>query len=203
MAINKTVNLDAMIERCDFATIKDSLKMTYESINAIALKDFSSLIGATLRKPDFQRETNHWSPEQVVSLLECFVNGDLIPGVILWKSPSYIFVIDGGHRLSVLKAWVEDDYGDGPKSLQYFGGSIPKDQKKAADQTRLLVHQKIGSYKHIETKIQQGQIDEKASVIVSRGLPVQWVNGDEKKQKIHFLKLILKAHHLMKLKNLY
>lgn len=189
MAINKTVNLDAMIERCDFATVKDSLKMTYESINAIALKDFSSLIGATLRKPDFQRETNHWSPEQVVSLLECFVNGDLIPGVILWKSPSYIFVIDGGHRLSVLKAWVEDDYGDGPKSLQYFGGSIPKDQKKAADQTRLLVQQRIGSFKHIETKIQQGQIDDKASVIVSRGLPVQWVNGDVEKAENSFFKI--------------
>lgn len=189
MAKHTTVNLDAMIERCDFATIKDSVKMAYESINAVALKDFNNLIGATLRKPDFQRETNHWSPNQVVSLLECFVNGDLIPGVILWKSPSYIFVIDGGHRLSVLKAWVEDDYGDGPKSMQYFGGSIPKDQKKSADQTRLLVQQKIGSYKHIETKIQQGQIDEKASVIVSRGLPVQWVNGDVEKAENSFFKI--------------
>jgi hypothetical protein len=189
MAKHVTVNLDAMIERCDFATIKDSVKMAYESINAIALKDFSSLIGATLRKPDFQRETNHWSPDQVVSLLDCFVNGDLIPGVILWKSPSYIFVIDGGHRLSVLKAWVEDDYGDGPKSLLYFGGSIPNDQRKAAELTRSLIQQHIGSYKHIETKIQQGQIDEKASVIVSRGLPVQWVNGDVEKAENSFFKI--------------
>lgn len=189
MSKNITVNLDAMIERSDFATIKETVKMAYESINAIALKDFAGLIGATLRKPDFQRETNHWSPEQVVSLLECFVNGDLIPGVILWKSPSYIFVIDGGHRLSALKAWVEDDYGDGPKSLAYFGGTIPKGQKKAAETTRSLIQEKIGSYKHIETKIQQGQIDEKSSVIVSRGLPLQWVNGDVDKAENSFFKI--------------
>jgi hypothetical protein len=189
MAKNITVNLDAMIERSDFATIKENVKMAYESINAIALKDFSGLIGATLRKPDFQRETNHWSPQQVVSLLECFVNGDLIPGVILWKSPSYIFVIDGGHRLSALKAWVDDDYGDGPKSLAYFGGTISRDQKKAAEVTRSLIQETIGSYKHIEAKIQQGQIDEKSSVIVSRGLPLQWVNGDVDKAENSFFKI--------------
>jgi hypothetical protein len=30
----------------------------------------------------------------------------------------YIFVIDGGHRLSALRAWMEDDYGDGTISLE-------------------------------------------------------------------------------------
>lgn len=100
------VNLDAMIKREDFAASEDKTS-TFDMVDKISLRDFTSggLIGTILRKPDFQRETNHWEPEQVVSLLECFVNGDLIPSVILWKSPTYLFVIDGGHRLSVLRAW--------------------------------------------------------------------------------------------------
>lgn len=30
-------------------------------------------------------------------------------------------MIDGGHRLSALRAWVEDDYGDGHISHQLLG----------------------------------------------------------------------------------
>ncbi|EGA3294448.1 hypothetical protein H5L73_004733, partial [Salmonella enterica] len=94
------VNLDAMIKRADFAAETDD-ETTFDTINSISVRDLNDFT-AILRKPDFQRETNHWSPNQVVSMLESYVNGDLIPAVILWKS-SYIFVIDGGHRLSVLK----------------------------------------------------------------------------------------------------
>src|SRR5690554_946612 len=107
-AKSNLVNLDAMIKRADFGVEDDSESTSFESFNGISVRDFlsSGIVGPQLRKPDFQRETNHWDPLQIVSLLECFVNGDLIPSVILWKSPSHIFVIDGGHRLSVLKAWV-------------------------------------------------------------------------------------------------
>lgn len=94
-----------MIKREDFAST-DIAAEGFENVSTISLRDFTSggLIGPSLRKPDFQRETIHWGPEQVVSLLRCFINGDLIPSVILWQSPTYLFVIDGGHRLSVLKA---------------------------------------------------------------------------------------------------
>ena len=131
MAPKLLVNLDAMIIRSDFARIADN-DNSYETINQISVQNFPTegYIGKILRKPDFQRETNHWSPEQVLSLLECFVNGDLIPSVILWKSPTFLFVIDGGHRLSVLRAWIEDDYGDGTTSKRFFGDdAIPKEQK--------------------------------------------------------------------------
>ena len=126
------VNLDALIKREDFATINDSKDSSTENIDKISLRDLTDggLIGPNLRKPDFQRETNHWKPEQVCSLIDCFVKGDLIPSVILWKSPTCLFVIDGGHRLSALRAWIEDDYGDGPISLDFFGHQIPKEQKK-------------------------------------------------------------------------
>lgn len=127
------VNLDAMISRADFAQMQDD-DASYETIDKIAIHHFTNdgLLGKILRKPDFQRETNHWTPEQIVSLLECFVSGDLIPSVILWKSPTFLFVIDGGHRLSVLKSWVEDDYGDNLISLKYFGSIISDSQRKAA-----------------------------------------------------------------------
>lgn len=125
------VNLDAMLKRADFATEKSD-SASFEKFNSIPARDLASgaPIASLLRKPDFQRETNHWTPDQVVSLLECYINGDLIPSVILWKSPSYLFVIDGGHRLSVLRAWIEDDYGDGQISHKLFGHDISNEQKK-------------------------------------------------------------------------
>ena len=97
------VNLDAMILREDFATSSDEAQ-SFEKTDKITLRELGpdGFIGKLLRKPDFQRETNHWNPDQVVALLKCFVNGDLIPSVILWKSDRHFFVIDGGHRLSVL-----------------------------------------------------------------------------------------------------
>ena len=154
------VNLDAMIKREDFAT-SDSESPSFENISTISLRDFTkgSLIGPSLRKPDFQRETNHWGPEQVVSLMECFINGDLIPSVILWQSPTYLFVIDGGHRLSVLKAWIEDDYGDGPISQTFFGYQISEEQKKNAKKTRELINKKIGSWQHFLVKAEDENLD--------------------------------------------
>lgn len=185
------VNLDAMIARSDFAELKNSEDATYDTFDKITIQHFTSegLTGKILRKPDFQRETNHWTPDQVVSLLECFVSGDLIPSVILWKSPTYLFVIDGGHRLSVLKAWVEDDYGDELTSLRFFGESITENQKKAAKKTRELINAKIGSYQQFKKKVEGGEIDSKISSILSRALPVQWVKGDADKAEASFFKI--------------
>ena len=142
------VNLDAMIKRADFAINDDADKLNFEQFNTIPARELVSgaLTGSILRKPDFQRETNHWTPEQVVSLLECYINGDLIPSVILWRSPTYLFVIDGGHRLSVLRAWMEDDYGDGQISHKMFGHDIPAEQKKAAEKTRKLVKERVNNW---------------------------------------------------------
>lgn len=184
------VNLDSMITRADFAQIIDN-ENQYETIDRISIKDFTNegLTGRILRKPDFQRETNHWTPEQVLSLLQCFINGDLIPSVILWKSPTYLFVIDGGHRLSVLRAWVEDDYGDGPISQKYFGKSISKAQITAAEKTRKLIAQQIGTYQHFKTKIENSEIDAKISSILTRALPIQWVKGDADKAEASFFRI--------------
>lgn len=162
-----------------------------ENVSTISIRDFTKegLIGKNLRKPDFQRETNHWTPEQVVSLLECFLDKDLIPSVILWQSETFLFVIDGGHRLSVLRAWVEDDYGDGPTSQAYFGDAMSFTQKAAAQKTRKLVEDRIGSYQHYKIRIDNSQIDQRANSVISRGIPIQWVKGDADKAESSFFKI--------------
>lgn len=192
------VNLDAMIKREDFATT-DTDVVDYETVATISLRDFTAggLMGPSLRKPDFQRETNHWAPEQVASLLECFVNGDLIPSVILWKSPTNIFVIDGGHRLSVLRAWVEDDYGDGPASQTFFGYEIADGQKKTAIKTRELVAAKVGTWQHYQARSADANLDvterKRQNTVISRGLPIQWVRGDADKAESSFFQINTKG----------
>lgn len=194
-ARKKFVNLDAMIERADFAVISESSEVITEKIDKISLRDLEreAHLLPNLRKPDFQRETNHWSPEQVASLVQCFAEGDLIPSVILWSSTQYIFVIDGGHRLSALRAWIEDDYGVGPISMQFFGYQITDDQRKAADETRRLIEKRVGSWQHWRTKNQQPNLAEidriKAKNLSTRAIPVQWVPGDVERAEASFYKI--------------
>lgn len=191
-------NLDAMIKREDFAATEADAA-SFEQVQTISLRDFThgGLIGPSLRKPDFQRETNHWTPEQVVSLLECFVSGDLIPSVILWQSPTYIFVIDGGHRLSVLRAWVEDDYGDGPLSQAFFGYQISDEQRRIAGRTRELVSTKVGTWGHYQARLADDSLDagerKRLNAVISRGLPIQWVRGDADKAESSFFKINTKG----------
>ncbi|CAN7420753.1 HNH endonuclease [Acidovorax sp. LjRoot118] len=192
--------------REDFAATNEVT--TFETVNTISLRDFTQggLIGPSLRKPDFQRETNHWVPEQVVSLLECFVNGDLIPSVILWQSPTYLFVIDGGHRLSVIRAWVEDDYGDGSISQKFFGYEISADQKKSAARTRDLVAERVGKWQHYVARSNDPQLapEERSKLLtaVSRGIPIQWVRGDADKAENSFFKINTKGTPLDTLEEL-
>ncbi|MBC7705730.1 MAG: DUF262 domain-containing protein [Rhodoferax sp.] len=192
------VNLDAMIKREDFAA-SDIEAANFEQVGTISLRDFTEggLIGPSLRKPDFQRETNHWEPEQVVSLLECFVNGDLIPSVILWQSPTYLFVIDGGHRLSVLRAWVEDDFGDGPTSQPFFGYQISQEQKRTAVRTRELVAERVGTWQHYKARSADNNLEvaerKKLNAVISRGLQIQWVRGDADKAESSFFKINTKG----------
>ncbi|NJM22254.1 MAG: DUF262 domain-containing protein [Richelia sp. SM1_7_0] len=97
------VYLDALLTREDFDTIdeiKNSAKQGSLTISDLRQDDF---FYSTLRKPDFQRETNEWSPNKVCELVKSFINGELIPAIILWRSKTgYNFVIDGAHRITAL-----------------------------------------------------------------------------------------------------
>lgn len=188
------VILDAMIRRADFAHQSESVSI--ELGNTLKLNEITgdSPTAKFLRKPDFQRETNHWTPAQATNLVQSFVSGELIPALILWKSESFVFVIDGAHRLSALKAWVENDYGDGSHSHTFFAGNIQADQKRIADRTRKAIERAVGRYSDFVslTEDQLASEPEKAkvhSVIFSRSLHVQWVQGNQDVAESSFFKI--------------
>jgi hypothetical protein len=193
--MSRTVILDAMIRREDFAAAGDP-SGSAEPIKTLSIQSISStgMLVPLLRKPDFQRETNHWTPEQVVSFLESFLDNELIPSVILWKSDAFVFVIDGGHRLSALRAWIEDDYGDGTVSIGYFSNEIGAAQKKIAKKTQKMVDERIGKYALIKDALLKPDNYPQRSVqrarnMATRELSLQWVNGDAEKAESSFFKI--------------
>ncbi len=91
----------------------DNQPTPFPSLRLYALNNDPDLVWQ-LRKPDFQRTTQAWSPTVCADLLESIVNEQVVPSVILWMSPdNFIYVLDGGHRISVLLAWLKDDWGEG------------------------------------------------------------------------------------------
>lgn len=139
------VNLDALIPREDFAAGSAPFKGNPTgTISLGLLKD--DFFVQSLRKPDFQRETSNWTPAKIVDLIAAFLDGDLIPAIILWRSGQFVFVIDGAHRLSALLAWIYDDYGDRSRSLNFFQNQVPEEQLRLAEHTRKLVGEQIGTY---------------------------------------------------------
>jgi hypothetical protein len=196
------VNLDALIKRDDFLSSHGQLDI--QSNFTISLKitelDIDSFMSKLIRKPDFQRETSEWDPEKIAELIECFINGDLIPSVILWKSPeNLIFVIDGAHRLGALIAWIHDDYGDGQISKSYNDDIIDPEYKSSAEKTRKLVEQKIGSYESFKTNRSQ-PVDSKTRKVLNsiaiNAIPIQWISGNADKAEESFFKINQKSEPL-------
>jgi Protein of unknown function DUF262/HNH endonuclease len=143
------VNLDALIKRQDMGAGENKPPQTIGNIKHTELDSGANTYNV-LRKPDFQRETSIWTPEKVRDLVYAYVNEDLVPAIILWRSPTNdLFVIDGAHRLSSIIAWVNDDYGDGILSRAFFD-EILKPQKQAAKKTKELVEEAVGPYKVIK-----------------------------------------------------
>lgn len=182
---SKNVNLDALIQREDFEASDESMsaasKIATLSIND--LREGSGLFLASVRKPDFQRETADWDIDKVARFIKSFVDGEFIPAVILWRSQAgLIFVIDGSHRLSSLIAWVNDDYGDGQFSLDVFDGAVPDEQRELAKKAREKINAEIGPYndyyKALRAKHPDNEIIVKARNLASRALPIQWIEGD-------------------------
>lgn len=193
------VNLDALIPREDFEAIT-SEQATQTSILSTTMKitDLTqdSLMYNVLRKPDFQRETANWTPEKVAELVRSFLAGDLIPSIILWRSPTSgnIFVIDGAHRLSALAAWVQDDYGDKHTSMRFFDNVIPNEQKKAAEATRKLIQESVGSYADLGLALRNSDTTPKEKLQLARNLGafaihLQWVNGEAEKAESSFFRI--------------
>lgn len=193
-----TVNLDALIPREDFEVISEGYEIPIKHTMEINELERDAFFFGALRKPDFQRETSEWDPARVVGLIRTFIVGELVPAVILWKHRDLLFVIDGSHRLSALIAWVQDDYGDGPKSQEFFSYSIPDDQLKTAQRTRDLVEREFGSYKDHRQAIADPtlfgpDLVARARSFGVRSLYLQWVTGNAKKAESSFIRINQKA----------
>lgn len=194
------VNLDALIPREDFGVeiINNASHSLGDKLKVSELIRGQGFFYSSLRKPDFQRETSDWDPEKIASFIKSFIDGDLIPSIILWQAGQYIFVIDGAHRLSALISWVNDDYGDGFISQAFFNHTIDSEQKKIADLTRKRVNDTVGSYRKLMDAIQN---PEKANALDLRvagklgfiALQLQWVAGDSNKAESSFFTINQKA----------
>ncbi|HEY9605299.1 MAG TPA: DUF262 domain-containing protein [Allocoleopsis sp.] len=191
------VSLDALIPREAFEVQDQKGQNIGRNIRDLSIRDLetNSFFFTYVRKPDFQRETNEWDTQKICDFLESFLDGDLIPAVILWSSASsYTFVIDGSHRLSALAAWINDDYGDGEISKNFYDGYIPDDQLQAAQEARKLINNKIGSFRDYQLSTQfPDKVDQK---IISRArnlgrlaIQLQWVEGDASKAEASFFKI--------------
>lgn len=172
------VNLDALIPREDFAAATAPFKGNPTgTISLGLLKD--DFFVQSLRKPDFQRETSNWTPQKIVELVTAFLDGDLIPAIILWRSGQFVFVIDGAHRLSALLAWIYDDYGDKSRSLNFFQNQVPEEQKKLAEQTRQLIKEQVGEYTSYldanRTQYASEKTKDRVGMMNSNSFIAQWV----------------------------
>ena len=188
----KKVNLDAMIPREDFAIEEGEFALNLFQDFPISHLSTESPVLKLLRKPDFQRETSHWTPEQMAIFVASFLDNEVIPSLILWKSPRYIFVIDGGHRLSALRAWMEDDYGDGALSAAFYKSEISEDQKRVAKRTRMLVEQKVGRFSTLKSNVDSksdSELAKRAKVLFTRALALQWVQGNASVAESSFFKI--------------
>ncbi len=186
------VNLDALIKREDLFKGEPNETEIQEKPDFKELRIDSDLnpnkawFFRTLKKADFQRETSEWKPERIVGLVRSFINGDIIPSIILWHWKGSNFIIDGGHRLSALVAWITDDYGDGAISKAYFGEeNITTEQKKNAAKTRSLIKdpkQGVGEFKDYELAmnnphdVSPDQVL-KANILTNRSVQVQWIKA--------------------------
>ncbi len=193
--------LDALIGREDFEVQDQAHNSQGPHKTTLSHSDFEipGFFFSSLRKPDFQRETNEWDAEKVKDLVESFLDGDLVPAIILWKyADSYTFVIDGAHRISALAAWVNDDYGDGKISRKFFDNAIPEQQIETAKKARHMINQDIGAFKEFkealyEPELAPEHIKKRLKNFGTRALQLQWVDGDSKKAESSFFKINQKS----------
>lgn len=218
MRINESriVHLDHLIERQStrffikeeinpLLNIPQRLSDSNIRYNDIILQWFDNI-----RKPDFQRETNAWNPDQCFEFIDSVYHNRIIPSIILWKNEEngLVYVLDGAHRLSIIKAWMTDDYGD--KSIEYYERRDTTTIKRVATETRDKINLRIGSfeefkqsYQVLQSTINEGKAPKSAmeekkfkqaqfySEIISGNatLYAQWETGDYESAEQSFLRI--------------
>ncbi len=210
------VYLDHLINRDNLRYRRSKEKISSGGSSTLRMSDLfwedRSDRRKSLRKPDFQRRTWSWTAEDCVSLLDSIVNEQVIPSVIMWSSPDneYEYVLDGGHRISVVIAWLNDKWGNELPANAYRDEEEEKLIKQAAEEVRNLVKLKIGSiqdFQKADEEFTQAVMDEKAPRIVldpktfnrgfffqrlkrgEIGFHILWVIGDYEKAEQSFIKI--------------
>lgn len=216
MATELKVYLDHLIERENLRykqpdTRLRATKGTPDSLLRLIDIERQEETARSLRKPDFQRATTAWSPDDCLSLLDSLINYQVIPSIIMWRSSEngFRYILDGGHRVSVVIAWLMDDWGD-----NYSGSQLTPAQQqmnlKAGHAIRELVAERIGTIDEYKlaaeqmyqlTKDRKSPADEMDPVAFERGLFYQslrggdiafnilWVDGDYNTAERSFLKI--------------
>jgi len=192
------VNLDALIVREDFAATEgEETVQSKEPIFKVEDLESDRLYYSVLRKPDFQRTTDNWSPEMIVEFVKDFLDDELIPALIIWhsKKSGKVFVVDGAHRFSALIAWVNEDYGNGKISQEFNDYDIPKAQQNQHKKTKDLIEKEIGSYRELLHLGRVGKdTDDQEKVRRGRAIStiqpyMQKVTGGAEKAQRAFLKI--------------
>ncbi|MBM7619109.1 hypothetical protein JOC95_000958 [Bacillus tianshenii] len=217
---NIHVNLDhhipseSLFTKCEYDKIGKSEEAKLHQKSNLDYRDFlednSGLtIWDRLRKPEFQRPTFCWEDDKYINLLKALQNNRVIPGVIFWLNTStgHIFVLDGAHRLSAIRAWFTNDWGDSSSAQEY--NYLEEDEKSASQRLRESISSEIGSFENCVKagKLYRNAVDnrkdpfdtmDEATAIrgkffynlsTSLTIPIQWVVGDYKVAEESFLNI--------------
>lgn len=224
MANEPRVYLDHLIQRENLRFKRSEEQLSHGgpakqlSLRISDLRDSNDSRVRFLRKPDFQRASWAWTPEDCVSLLDSLVNDQVIPSLIMWYSQESTldYVLDGAHRISVVLAWLRDDWGD--KLPHYHDQEEEHDIKRAARMVRELVQQRIGTLddyikadQAIEVAINESKApkDVVEPAVFNRGqfyrklvrgdisFPILWVLGDYERAEQSFLKINKSGQQLL------
>ena len=165
-----------------------------------------------LRKPDFQRATWSWTPEDCAELLRATLSEQVVPGIIMWLSPDdYYYVLDGAHRISVILAWISDNWGDRYSSDVYKDEAVADLCRLAGKEVRReLLRLQISPFREYQAAYREERNIEKqgkdpsvtlkpdtlAKAQIYRkingriiGFPIQWVKGDHRVAEQSFLNI--------------
>jgi hypothetical protein len=216
MADETTVYLDHLIERESFRYTRSQEQLRYDKRSEQPYLRIDDLLVPQrvekLRKPDFQRATRAWTPEDCVSLLDSLVNEQTIPSIIMWSSPDngLDYILDGGHRVSAVLAWLRDDWGGNLTPDEYRDDEEKAAIEIAARKVRNLVDATVGNVgEYIEAEQLLSQIvraggkplDEMTEKAFRRALfygdllkgniwfHILWVRGDYEKAEQSFIKI--------------
>lgn len=157
MTTNLRVHLDHLITRQSLRYLAP-LKITGSSAVTLSARSDQNIRFddiqrenswfSTIVKPDFQRATCAWEPEACVKFLKSVLRHRIIPSIILWRSSEtgLVYVLDGAHRLSVLRAWMIDDWGDRAGDF-YAKNENYQEILVAAREVRKAVAEGVGAFR--------------------------------------------------------